>query len=227
MGSNHFAFMHGLLARGVGQRVPALHNGFMEQSSRKRRSHQRQHAARTGRLAKYGDVLRIAAERGNVIAHPFQGLDLIEQRKVMHHAFFFPLKRRMGKKAEVSETVINCHHHRAALRQRPAVIRRQTASAECKSSAVQPDHHRKRIGAYDWRPDVKVQAVFRELARIAAAQLLTAFAALPAGGGERRRRTHAIPACRGAWGAPAPRANRRCRIRNATPHMGIAFSRTN
>lgn len=36
MGGNRFAFMHGLPAWGVGQRVPALHNGFMEQSSRKR-----------------------------------------------------------------------------------------------------------------------------------------------------------------------------------------------
>lgn len=51
----------------------------------------------------------------------------------MHHALFFPLQRRMGKKAEVPETVINCHHHRAALRQRPAVIRRQPASAEGKA----------------------------------------------------------------------------------------------
>src|SRR5690606_8839285 len=176
---------------------------------------------------KYGDVLRIAAERGDVIAHPFQGLDLIEQRKVMHHALFFPLQRRMGKKAEVSETVIDRYHHRAALRQRPAVIRRQPASAEGKSSAVQPDHYRKRIGASHWRPDVKVQAVFRELAGIAPAQLLTAFAALPAGGGERRRRTHAIPARGGTRGAPAPRANRGCRIGNAAPHMSIAFSKTN
>lgn len=133
----------------------------------------------------------------------------------------------MGKKAEVSETVIDRHHHRAALRQRPAVIRRQPASAEGKSSAVQPDHHRKRIGACDWRPDVKVQAVFRELAGIAATQLLTAFAALPAGGGERRRRTYAIPARGRTRGAPPPLAYGRCRIGNAAPHVSIAFSKTN
>jgi hypothetical protein len=42
---------------------------------------------------------------------------------------------------------------------------------------VQPDHHRKRPGAR--RPDVK-ETVFRELTRIAAAQLLTILAALPA-----------------------------------------------
>ena len=89
MGGNRFAFMHGLLARGVGQRVPALHNGFMEQSSRKRE-------------AISDSTLRAPADSPNTVmfsgsppnaamlSRTHSGLDLIEQCEVMHHALFLP-----------------------------------------------------------------------------------------------------------------------------------------
>ena len=52
MGGNRFAFMHGPARAGCQAACTRFHNGFMEQSSRKRRGHQRQHALRAGRLAK-------------------------------------------------------------------------------------------------------------------------------------------------------------------------------
>ena len=50
--------------------------------ARRRRHHQRQHVRAAGGLAEDGDVVRIAAERGDVALHPLQRRDLVHQTVV-------------------------------------------------------------------------------------------------------------------------------------------------
>ncbi|CCK14529.1 hypothetical protein BN136_539 [Cronobacter universalis NCTC 9529] len=91
-------------ARDIRQRVAALDNRFMEQPFRERRGHQRQHAARPGGFAKERDVVTVTAKGGDVILHPAQRGDLIEQRKVINRpGRIFAFQRRMGEKAEMPE----------------------------------------------------------------------------------------------------------------------------
>ena len=152
----------------------------MEQPFRQRRGQQRQHAAGASGLTKQGHVMRIAPKRGDILPHPFKRGNLIKQSKIMHYPLFFPLQRGMGEKAEMAETVVNRDHNHAARGQRFAVIRWQATGTNRKPAPVQPDHHRKRSRAVDGGPDIQIETVFRELAGIAPAQLLTIFAALPA-----------------------------------------------
>lgn len=98
----------------------------------------------------------------------------------MHHAIFLALQRGMGKKAEMTEAVVDCHDNHAARGQRFTVIGRQATRAHGKPAAVQPHHNRKRPATVNGRPNVQIEAIFREGARIAPAQLLTILAALPA-----------------------------------------------
>ncbi len=87
----------------------------------------------------------------------------------MHHAPFLAFQRGMGEKAKMAETVVCRDHNHAARGQRFAVLRRQATGTNRKPASVQPDHNRKRLGALCGRPDVKVEAIFGKLPRIAAA----------------------------------------------------------
>lgn len=70
----------------------------MEQSFGQRRSQQREHAARAGGFAKQGHISGIPAKPGDILPHPFERGDLIQQCKIMHHAPFLAFQRGMGEK---------------------------------------------------------------------------------------------------------------------------------
>ena len=141
----------------------------MEQSFCQWRGQQRKHAARASGFAKQGHVSRVAAKRSNVIPHPFERGDLVQQGKIMHNAIFFTLQCRMGKEAKMTEAIVDRDYNHTAHCQRFAVIGRQAPGTNGKPAAVQPDHHRKRFRALFGRPDVEIETIFRKLARIAAA----------------------------------------------------------
>ena len=124
MGGQRLPFLQRLLSRRVLQGVPALHNRLMEQSFCKRGGQQREHAARARGFAKQGHISGIAAKPGDVIPLLFERGDLIQQGKIMHHAIFLAFQRGMGKKAKMTETVVDRHHNHAARGQRFAVIGR-------------------------------------------------------------------------------------------------------
>ena len=83
----------------------------MEQPSGFWRNHERQHAARPGGLAEQRHVGRISTEGVNVLLNPLQGGYLIEQREIIDALPLFFLQRRMGKKAQMPQPVVNRHHH--------------------------------------------------------------------------------------------------------------------
>src|SRR5436305_3619492 len=63
-------------------RRTALGDGAAEQPVGSRHGEQRADAHRSCRLAEDGDIARIAAEGGNVVAHPYEGGDLIEEANI-------------------------------------------------------------------------------------------------------------------------------------------------
>src|SRR5271170_3515749 len=83
-----------------------LSNSFDKKSARERRSHLRTHRERTSRLTKDCDVLRISAERSNVLLHPLQRRSLVHQA-VVAGSMMRRLRSqlRMNKKSEDTEAI--------------------------------------------------------------------------------------------------------------------------
>lgn len=115
----------GLRPRELGQAIGALGDGFVEQPARERRCYQCQHALRASRLAEDGHVVRVAAEYRDVLLHPSQRGDLVEQAKVHRAVWPFSFQRWMREEAELAEAIVEAHDHRAFLRQRHAAVGRQ------------------------------------------------------------------------------------------------------
>ena len=67
-------------------RCAALHDGPMEETLCARRRQERQHTSGAGGLTEDGDVVRVAAECGDVVAHPVQGCDLVDDSGVGHRS---------------------------------------------------------------------------------------------------------------------------------------------
>ena len=63
-----------------------LRDRTAEQPLAERAGQQRQDRGGTGRFAEHGDVLGVAAEGADVVAHPLQGRNLIAQREVVVEA---------------------------------------------------------------------------------------------------------------------------------------------
>ncbi len=212
----------------IRQAVGALHDAFMKQPRRQRRSKQRQHAAAAGRFAKKGDIAPIAAEGGNIALYPLQRGDLIQQGEIIDRLAGrrFRIQRRVRKKTKMAEPIVDGDHHHAARGQRFAVIGTERTRADSKAAAMYPDHHRQRARRLNFRrPDIQIEAVFTELAGITAARQHTIFAILPAGVAPLRRIAHLFPRRRRAWRAPAQRPRWRRRIGNTLEHKNTVINR--
>ena len=143
---------------GVGRR-PALCDGTPEQPGGRGRAEQRADAHAAGRLAEDGDVRRVAAEAGDVVAHPPQRLDLVAD----------PVAARTGEgglqvaqvqEAEGAEPVVERHHHDVVEpRQVGAVVPGHVPGTGHERSAVDPHHDRTGSIVDGGRVDVDDQAV--------------------------------------------------------------------
>ena len=71
------------------------------------RDHVGQHGQATGRLARDRDVVRVAAERADVVLHPAQGGLLVHQPVVAGRAAGPRRQRRVGEEAERAEPVVD------------------------------------------------------------------------------------------------------------------------
>ena len=116
----------------------------MEQTTSARCGHQVEHCLTASRLAEDGDVVGIAAEHGNVVAHPLERCNLVEEAVVARHAIGrLCCQFWMGEETEHAEPVVDRDEHRAALSKNVAVIKRLRATAIGVIAAMDPDHHRK------------------------------------------------------------------------------------
>jgi hypothetical protein len=96
-------------------RRAAFDDGLLHQPARERRSDQDGGILRAGRLAEYRDIGRIAAEPGDIVVHPAQGGDLIEDAVGARGiAPGFSPRLGVADKAENAQPVVERDHDHAA-----------------------------------------------------------------------------------------------------------------
>ena len=207
-----FGFHQGRIAS---PRSSAFDDGAVEQPRRQGRDHHALDILRTGRLAPYGDIARIATERGNIVAYPAQRGDLVQQAVISRRSVRrFRTQFGQRQKSQRPQPVIHRHHHHTVPRQGSAVIGRRIGAAAGVASAVEPHHYRLGLLRRPLRrPHIERQTVFACGAKIEI---------LHAGEAELRRCAHAVPALRRFGFAPAQVFHRRGRIRNSQEHR-LAF----
>ena len=89
------------------------------------------------------DVRGIAAEGRDVLPHPGERRDLIEQTRIGRRVLRFALERRQMQEAERAEPVVDRHHHDvAAPGEARAVVDGLRSRAGGEGAAVEPDQHR-------------------------------------------------------------------------------------
>ena len=80
----------------------------MEETACKRRLAKGLHAAGTGALSEDHNVVRVAAELGDIFLDPLKGLDLVKDAIVAGYSVrAFGSKLRMGQEAENAETIVD------------------------------------------------------------------------------------------------------------------------
>jgi len=138
-----------------------LDDGFVEQPARQRRGHHGEHRAATGGFAEQGHIARIAAELRDVLAHPFQRRDLIEETIVAKQGIWIFLGQRgVGEESEPSHTIVEADEYDAALGEMRSVVNGGRASAIDETAAVDPDHDGQLAECpLDGRPHVEIQTV--------------------------------------------------------------------
>ncbi|MEZ5766059.1 MAG: hypothetical protein R3D69_18700 [Xanthobacteraceae bacterium] len=119
-----------LLGRGFGRhrlqmRVAgvgaALHDGAVEQALGRRHRHDGRNLAAAARLAEDRDVAGVAAEFGDVVAHPGQRRNQIEHAGVRGFREFWQQLPEIQKAEQVQPVIDGDDHHVAATRQPCAV----------------------------------------------------------------------------------------------------------
>ena len=170
------------------------------------------------------DLFRIATEGRDIALHPLQGGDLVEQAEI--HRALWPRHRRMREETQRAHPVVDRHHDDAFARERRTVVHRHAAGTEDQRAAMDPDQNRAIARAFlQWRPDIEVEAVFGDAARIAAVgdgQLRI----LDAGIAEAVRAARAFPRHDRLWRPPAQTTDRWGGVGDAAEHRDAVFAAT-
>src|SRR6059058_141009 len=115
---------------------PTLSDSTLEQPLGTGHGQQRADAHPSSRLAKDGDVAGIATEGGDILLHPLEGSDLVEQAAV-------GVSLAQGEKALGTDPIVDGDADDAAAGEMTAVIPgRRTSCVILKQTASNPDHHR-------------------------------------------------------------------------------------
>lgn len=208
-----------------GAQHAALGDGAVEQALGGRSRHQREYILAAGAFAENRHVRRVAAEGRNVVVHPLQAGDLVEQTEVagsVGRRGRRVAQRRMAEPAEYTEPVLQRHHdHSLAAGQ--MMPQRRIRETERVAAAMDPHHHRQPLtrgllGGELRSPDIQIQAILAAGAGVAAThreqrQLRARFAMGECG-------ARALPGRKRLRRAPAQVAQRRLRKRNTEPRMG-------
>ena len=188
---------------------PLMRDDAMEQAARRRHRHQRGALRAAARLAEDRDVAGVAAELGDVVAHPLRARGPGRAADVARVRQLRPAELGEIEVAERVQAMVDGDDHDvAAAAQARAVGLDLVAGAAREGAAVEPDHHRPlRVVAQPGRPDVQVEAVFAD--RPAAGRRLRRDRT------ELERVAHAGPRRRRDRRQEAPGA--RCRRRSGCP----------
>ena len=138
----------------------ALQNGAPKEAGRLADGDQRRDAEGAGGLAENRDLAGIPAKGADVVLHPAQRSQLVEQPEV-GGAIPKP------EEALRPQPVIDGHADDAVAGKAAAVVDRDRARAPQKRSAGDPHDYRKVMRAGVGRPDVEIQAVLATDSRVA------------------------------------------------------------
>ena len=117
-------------------------------------------AAAAGRLARDGDVLRIAAEGRNVPLHPAGGKLLIQVTEIGGSLRRLAGQIGVRQEAEHVGAVVDRHHHNTPAGQTFAVKLHLVGRADHQAAAEVPYQHRQAfVDAHGGGPHVQVQAI--------------------------------------------------------------------
>ena len=134
---------HRIFVRRQTQHRPALDNGAMKQPFRAGHRHQRRDFSTASGLTEDGDEIGIAAEAGDIVAHPLERGDDVEQARAAREREVGSHRIAEIRVAEHIEPMIDGHDHDVVrVRETGAIENAAGAGAAGKSAAVQPDHHR-------------------------------------------------------------------------------------
>src|SRR6185312_11202476 len=114
-----------------------------------------------GGLPKHRDVIGISAELCDVVMHPLQRRDLIENRVVSRSVMAGFLREfRMCKEAKDIETVVGRDQDDAVIYQRSIFVEVRRCRSTRVCAAVDPEHYRQRLlyGPLR-RDDVQIQTI--------------------------------------------------------------------
>ena len=141
---------------GAGARAAALQNRAAVQTARQRRRKQHSYAHCAGRLPVDRDAVRVTAERADIALDPAQRGNLIEQSVISARPVrILRGERRVRKKAERAETIVDGDEDLALLDKRHALIQRLIAQTALKAAAVHPEMHRQVLPRrLSRRPDI-------------------------------------------------------------------------
>ena len=144
---------------------PDCTDGAMEQSRRRRHAHQAGHLGAAARLAVDHDVVRIAAEIGDVVADPAKRRNQVGHADVDRVGIGRSANLGQIEESEHVEAVIDRHGHDVVMpRHLRAFVRGQfVRRAEGETAAMKIDHHRTLAGQAG-RPDVQLEHVFAHVA---------------------------------------------------------------
>ena len=146
---------------GGGEAAAGLGDGAMEQPPGARHGQERMNAARPGRFPENRHLRRIPAVGRDVIAHPAEGLGLIEKAVVSGNA----LRVRggeggVGEEPHHAKAIVDGDHHHPLSSKGGAIIGVRGPRTPGEAAAVNPHHHR-RFPLGVGGPDVQVEAVLR------------------------------------------------------------------
>ena len=138
-----------------GARRTADRHRAVEESLRRLERQQCPDAHGAGRLAHDGDVAGVSAERRDVVANPFQRLDLVQQPLVSGR-WNAPARHpvQVEKSQRADPIVDRDHHDIAAPGHDLAVVDRRAPGAAGETAAVDPHQHRSFAVVEAGRPDV-------------------------------------------------------------------------
>ena len=149
----------------------ALRDRAAEQAGRGRGGEQCSDDPAAGRFAEQCHLLRVAAERRDVLLHPLQGPQHVAESEVGVEPPVTRVEPAQFQEAERTHPVVQGDDDRAAAvpgvrgtgHQRPGVIQRLTPRAEDVGAAVHPHQDRQPGAGHTarWSPYVEEQAVLR------------------------------------------------------------------
>ena len=142
----------------------ALDDRAVEEAVRQSGGQERRHGHCASGLAANRHVIRVAAEAGDVLLHPFQSLDLVQGAVVAGNAVFaFLAQLGQGQEAKQVHTVLDAHHDDALRRQFGGVELHLGSVAMVIAAAVDPNHDREQLIFRMLRCiDVQIQAIFAD-----------------------------------------------------------------